>query len=46
MISTLYEYNIVEDKEQISVSEYLELYKKIYDESIVYPTFLQALALA
>jgi len=47
MISTKYEYDIVwEDKEQVSVEEFLKIYKWIYDDSIVYPTFLQALALA
>ena len=46
-ISTRYEYDIVwEEKEQISVHEFFELYKWIYDKSIVYPTFLQALALS
>lgn len=46
VISTIYEFDIANWKEQITAKEFFELYKWIYDDSIVYPTFLQALALA
>ena len=46
VVATPFEYDITKDKQQVSVKEFFDIYKKIYDDSIVYPTFLQALALA